>query len=200
VALRELHCSKSRGRLMPGGAIADYARILCALPGTAKQIAKRTGIQADGVRIIARRLWWLGLMHPGRVRAAGLRHPAEAIWMLGDGPVAPGLRINPPRRPLVQHIAFAHLVRALEGGATRPELHRLTGLHRTAVARVIRAFGPRLHIAEWELDSVGRPVAVWQFGRKPNAPKPKPPSESQKAQRYEQRKVWRALAQQGVVV
>jgi hypothetical protein len=182
---------------MPGGALADYARILRALPGTAKQIAKRTGIQADGVRIICRRLWWLGVMHPGRKQAAGLRHPAEAIWLIGEGPAAEGLNMK-PRRPLVQHIAFAHLMRALDGGATRPELIRVTGLYRIAVGRALKALGPMVRISEYEPDAFGRPVAVWQLGKGPDAQRPVQISERDKARRYEQRKVWRALAQQGV--
>jgi hypothetical protein len=56
-----------------------------------------------------------------------------------------------------------------------------------------------VRISEYEPDSVGRPVAVWQLGKGQDAPRPVQISERDKARRYEQRKVWRALAQQGVV-
>lgn len=181
---------------MPAGGYADYARVMRALPGTAKQIARRTGMDDSGVRRLVRSLWGLGLMHPGGKQPASKWHPAEAIWKRGEGPSAPGLRVGKPMRPLSQHIAFKYLWKALQDGATKLELQELTGLGQVTIRRSMLVLP--VHICEYEPDALGRPVAVWKIGKKPNAPKPAPPSDGEKWRRYQQRKAWRVLAQQGV--
>ena len=182
---------------MPAGGYADYARVMAALPGTARQIARRTGMDDSGVRRVVRAFWALGLAHPGRRKPATCQHPAEAIWVAGSGPTAEGLRIGKPLRPLVQHIAFKHLWRALEDGATKAELRELTGLTVLTILRALRAM--QVHICEYETDALGRPVAVWKLGKKPDVPRPLPPTDCEKWRRYQKRKAWRVLAQQGVV-
>jgi hypothetical protein len=181
---------------MPAGGYEDYGRVMQALPGTARQIAKRTGMQDSGVRRLVRAFWALGLAHPGGRKPATARQPAEAIWRRGDGPKADGVRVGKPMRPLVQHIAFKHLWRALEDGATKAELRELTGLTVLTILRALRAM--QVHICEYETDALGRPVAVWKLGKKPDVPRPLPPSDVEKWRRYQQRKAWRVLAQQGV--
>jgi hypothetical protein len=197
VALRGLH-DREGGTLMPAGGFADYARLMQSLPGTANQIAKRTGMGDSGVRRLVRAFWTLGLVHPGGKKAAGAMHPCEAIWMPGDGPPAEGLRVQCPLRPRPQHIAFKYLWNALCDGATKHELRDLTGLSEPAIRHAMRAIDVR--IVEYEFDSRGRPVAVWQAGKGPNKPRPVLLSEGGKWRRYQQRKAWRVLAQQGVVV
>jgi hypothetical protein len=181
---------------MPAGGYEDYAKFMLALPGTARQIAKRTGMDESGVRRLARSFWALGLAHPGGRKPAKAHQPVEAIWRIGEGPKADGLRVATPMRPLSQHIAWKYLWRALEDGGTKQELREVTGLGNVTIRRALLALP--VYVCEYEVDALGRPVAVWKLGKKPDAPRPAPPTEGEKWRAYQKRKAWRVLAQQGV--
>lgn len=183
---------------MPAGGYTDYAKVMRALPGTAKEIAQRTGMGDSGVRRVLRAFWWLKLLHPGDKKPAAQRQSAEAIWIEGDGPRADGVRIGAPMHPLSQHIAWAYLWRALQDGATKPELKELTGLTALTIQRAMKGLGAAVRIVEYERDALGRPYPVWKLGEGNNKAKPKPPTSLEKWNRYQDRKRYRVLAQQEV--
>ena len=180
---------------MPAGGFTDYANLMRALPGTARELEKRTGMGDSGVRRVLRAFWWLKLVHPGAAKIGGLRNAPEAVWMLGEGPVAAGLRIGGPVRALPQHISWAYLWRGLQDGATRTELRVLTGMSMISVQRSLKALRPIIRISEYERDSLGRPYPVWQFGKGQSKPRPKPPTPGEKWNRYQKRLQFRAIAQ-----
>jgi hypothetical protein len=179
---------------MPSGSFEDYARVIAALPGTGAEVAERSGLTEWGAKMLLRQFWDLRMVHPGGVTETGPRAAHTAVWQIGDGERAPGLRVK-KHKPKLNHYSFAVLWRCLEDGATKTEAIEASGLNHNTVRRTLEALhtGGAIRVSAWEKDSMGRSVIpVWIAGAGKDAKKPKPKSanESERWRRtYERRQI-----------
>ena len=176
---------------------------MAALPGTGAQVAEKAGLTEWGAKMLLRQLWDLRIVHPGAVTESGPHANPTAVWMVGDGDRAHGLRVK-KHKPKLNHIAFAVLWRCLEDGATKVEVIQSSGLQHNTVRRTLDALHKcgAIRVSAWEKDSMGRSVIpVWVAGAGKDAKKPKRRTESERwRQTYERRQIQRVtmLAQTGV--
>lgn len=180
---------------MPSASYVDYARLLLAMPGTSEEIGEKAGMtKACAARILVS-LWRLGLCHPGGVKVLKVHANRTAVWSVGEGEKAEGLRVKMAARSKAQHIAFAHLWKMLDHGATAHEAAEESGVAHASAYRMIAELKEHglVRIAAWEPDNLGRPVAVWQIGEGASAKKPKAKRAGQKAKEYRARLVYKAL-------
>jgi hypothetical protein len=183
---------------MPAYSYTDYARILLCLPGTSEDIAERVGSDKTTVARLMSCLWFLGLCHPGGVRKVKAHSNRTAVWHLGVGDKAEGLRVRKAKRPKAQQIAFASIWRALEDGATARGAAIETGSSHVSLYNVLAVMKEHewVHVWTWDRDAVGRPVAVWRIGPGKDAPKPRV-TKAEKARKYRARLRIRALTMLG---
>lgn len=154
---------------MPAASLTDYAGLLLAMPGTARQLSRRTGIGTHGMRVLLRRFLHLGLAFPALEIAAG--NIRESVWQAGSGRPCNATK---PLRPHAGHIAFSYLWREFEGGATTAGAAKDCGMSKGSALRLLRYLRSRgqAHISGWERDAHNRPVAVWTLGPGVNMAKP----------------------------
>ena len=184
----------------------QYARLLGAVakqPATAAEVVERLGRRiVQATRDAMHRMASAGIMHivewrqapSGRsyLRAAFKAGPGvNAPYPLKSKMTVPGARVKP--RP--EMMAFIGLIRALQEGATRAELHDATGIstHRISGAlRELRAQG-LLHTCGYEPrdGASGCPSEILRFGPGANAARPAPLSDSEKKRRYVRRRAAR---------
>lgn len=184
---------------MPTYSYVDYARLMLALPGTSEQIALRIGSEQRNVAYIMSSFWRLGLCHPGSVGKGKIHGGKTAVWMLGAGQMAAGLRVRKIGRSKAQHIAFAEIWRRLEDGATVKHVARECGTAYRSVYSVTDTLkqAGMAHISTWDKDDLGRPVAVWVIGPGKDADKPPAKEPTQKYREYKARLRFKALTMLG---
>lgn len=86
-----------------------------------------------------------------------------------------------------QGLAFASLLRALSEGATRAELHELSGISTRSLFTLIPAMCERpkmIHIADWRRAAAGQPSPVFMLGNKPDAARPAPLGKGRANKKY----------------
>jgi hypothetical protein len=178
---------------MPSASYSDYARIMLALPGTAKQVAERVEMKPRAMLRILRRLWALRMVRPdGRCPDAPANHP-ELRWAAGDGPAVLGARAIKPDRPCAQLIAFSYIWRALKDGDTVPSIVEQSGASRISVYRLLKTLGKNAHVMGWEPHGTRTAVAVWVLGPGVDAKKPPRKPCAQICREWRQRQVVKAL-------
>ena len=181
---------------MPTISYADHAKALLALPGTAEDIAERCGMTDRGVTLMFRRMWSLGLVHPGGAEPGRSPHSGTmAVWMAGEGPRAPGIRLGSAMRPLAGHIAFASIWRELQDGGTAHGIAEDTGTNRVSVYRLLAFLREQgaIRIVGYDRDALNRSVAVWALGRGQDVRK-RLVTPSEKHRRYRERITLKPLA------
>lgn len=184
---------------MPTYSYVDYARLMLALPGTSEQIAQRIGSGQRNVAYIMSSFWRLELCHPGSVGKGKVHGGKTAVWMLGAGQMATGLRVRKIGRSKAQHIAFAAIWRALEEAATAKHIARECGTALRSVYKVTETLkqAGMAHISTWDKDDLGRPVAVWVIGHGKDAERPPAKGPTQKYREYKARLRFKALTMLG---
>lgn len=178
---------------MPGRfGVQGYALALAALPGDTEQIARRCGYKLESVTSLMRRLWSLGLVHPGQ--SVIYRGRPRAVWCMGEGEAAEGLEVK-RLRPGANHIMFAAMVRAMQRGGTTLDIAEDSGCVLQVAQYFVRAaHGAGLcHIGDWTRTNPSNRVAVYEWGKGKDVAKPPAMNNQQKWLRYKSRDAGRAM-------
>jgi hypothetical protein len=178
-----------------------YARIYAAVIDKALthiEAAEAVGAGSQSVREILWRMEHLRLVHVETwCKHYKARGPLAARFRAGEGVSAPypsatavdvpgaSLAAGNPRSEL---ISFAHIMRALQDGATRADIMDQTGCSHSNLSKLLRTMKGLgiVHVCSWQrrCDEPGQPAEVLQLGAGRNAPKPKPIDGAERARRY----------------
>lgn len=169
-----------------------YADVLASIAKkkqTAIELSEASGYCRVHIRQLLRRMRDLGLIHIDHWKPQSIRNVMSPVWAFGKGvdaalPVTKSGKVT--RRdpealgrlqPRLELVTFANLVKAMVEPQSCLGLAQTAGTDRNWTYRVLHHMHSikLIHIAEWEpRPRGGTPTAMYQIGRKTDAPRPVP--------------------------